>query len=345
MLLCSPEPRLASESDYAACRAAIATGSRSFYAASRLLPASVRRPAFGLYAFCRLSDDAIDLGGGSLDALRLRLERACERRPLPFAADRAMADLIRRYAVPREVPEALLDGLGWDAEGRRYETLSDLHAYAARVAGSVGVMMCLLMGVRAPQALARACDLGVAMQLSNIARDVGEDARAGRVYLPLAWLAETGLDPDALIAAPAPSAALAAVIARLLAEADRLYARARSGVAELPLSFRPAILAAALIYADIGREIRANNHDSITRRARVSALRKLRWVAQACAAPPLRRVAGPPPLAEAAFLVRAVELSPPWSRAAAREGEGVTGHILRVLAIFERLERAEQFGD
>ena len=77
----------------------------------------------------------------------------------------------------------------------------------------------------------------------------------------------------------------------------------------------------------------------------MSALRKLRWLAQASAATPLRRTAGPPPLAEAAFLVRAVEQSPPWSRATAREGEGVTGHILRVLAIFERLERAEQFGD
>ena len=105
-------------------------------------------------------------------------------------------------------------------------SLEALHGYAARVAGTVGVMMTLLMGVRDAAALARACDLGVAMQLTNIARDVGEDARAGRLYLPLDWLDEAGVDRDRFLAAPAPSPALARVVARLLAEADRLYARA-----------------------------------------------------------------------------------------------------------------------
>eukprot|EP01037_Dinobryon_pediforme_P021714 gene21714-22658_t len=124
-----------------------------------------------------------------------RLARARDGRPLPFPADRAMADLMRTYAIPREVPEALLEGLGWDTDGRRYETLDDLLAYATRVAGTVGIMMTLLMGVREPEALARACDLGCAMQLTNIARDVGEDARAGRLYLPHTWLREQGIDP------------------------------------------------------------------------------------------------------------------------------------------------------
>ena len=98
------------------------------------------------------------------------------------------------------MPDALFEGLQWDCEGRRYEDLEALHAYAARVAGAVGVMMALLMGVRDADALARACDLGVAMQLTNIARDVGEDARAGRLYLPLDWLREAGLDPAAFLA-------------------------------------------------------------------------------------------------------------------------------------------------
>lgn len=176
------DPSLASLSDHAECRAAIRVGSRSFYAASRLLPAGVRRSAFGLYAFCRLSDDAVDLGGGSTDALerlRDRLARAAEGRPLPCPADRAMADLMRRHAISRAVPEALLEGFAWDAEGRTYDTLDGLLDYAARVAGAVGVMMTLLMGERSPEALARAADLGVAMQLTNIARDVGEDAQLG----------------------------------------------------------------------------------------------------------------------------------------------------------------------
>ena len=116
--------------------------------------ASVRRPAFGLYAFCRLSDDAVDLEGGAtaaLERLRDRLVRAGEGRPLPLAADRAMADLLRRSGIPLAVPLALLEGLAWDAEGRTYERLDDLFDYAARVAGTVGVMMTLLMGVRSRQ--------------------------------------------------------------------------------------------------------------------------------------------------------------------------------------------------
>ncbi len=159
---------------------------------------AVRRPAFALYAFCRLSDDAIDLEGGEAEALaRLskRLDaRLCRVAPTtipPIAPSPiSCATITFRASCPTRCSRAS----GWDCEGRRYATLEDLHAYAARVAGTVGVMMTLLMGVRDPHALARACDLGVAMQLTNIARDVGEDARAGRLYLPLEWLEEAGLD-------------------------------------------------------------------------------------------------------------------------------------------------------
>ena len=121
---------------------------------------------------------------------------------MPAPADRALADIVHRYAIPRALPEALLEGLEWDARAQRYEDLDALCAYAARVAGSVGAIMSVLMGVRAPEVVARACDLGIAMQLTNIARDVGEDARRGRVYLPLQWLRSAGIDPDAFIAAP-----------------------------------------------------------------------------------------------------------------------------------------------
>ena len=261
MPLSSPNADFADAKDYAACRAAIRQGSRTFFAASLLLPARVRQPAYGLYAFCRLSDDAIDLDGGSpfaLDRLRDRLARAYEGRPLPVAADRAMADVVRRFAIPRALPEALFDGLAWDAQGRRYEDLIDLQDYAARVAGAVGAMMTLMMGVRTPEALARACDLGVAMQLTNIARDVGEDARAGRLYLPLRWLREAGIDAEAFLANPVLSPQLQGVIARLLTEADALYDRARGGIALLPIACRPAILTAARLYAEIGRAARTS---------------------------------------------------------------------------------------
>ena len=345
MLPSSRESRFASARDDQACREAIRTGSRSFYAASWLLPERVRRPAFGLYAFCRLSDDAVDLGqccDDELARLRIRLERVYAGRPADHPADRAMADLVRTYHVPREAPEALLEGLAWDCEGRRFETIEDLHDYAARVAGTVGVMMTLLMGVREPAALARACDLGVAMQLTNIARDVGEDARNGRCYLPLGWLAEAGLDVSDLLRDPAPSPALASVVARLLAEADRLYQRAREGVARLPFACRPAILAASTIYAEIGREVERSNYNSIDVRARVRAERKVSLLLQSCfLAPSLSVGHAPPPLEATAFLVDAVHRL----RGAAAERYSVRAHALRVLAIFERLERAEQYGD
>ena len=140
-----------------------------------------------------------------------------------------MADLMRRTRFRATLPEALLEGLAWDAEGRVYETLDDLLDYAARVAGAVGVMMTLIMGVRSTEALARACDLGVAMQLTNIARDVGEDARMGRIYLPREWLREAGIDAAAFLADPTPEARVGALVARLLEEASRPLCEGRAG--------------------------------------------------------------------------------------------------------------------
>lgn len=344
----SPDVAFAARDDHAACREAIRQGSRSFFAASLILPRRVRAPAYGLYAFCRLSDDAVDVEGGSfsaLERLRERLASAYEGRPYPVAADRAMADLVRRYAIPRAVPEALLDGLAWDAEGRRYETLDELHDYAARVAGTVGVMMTLMMGVREPQTLARACDLGIAMQLTNIARDVGEDARAGRLYLPLCWLRAAGVDPEEFLARPGATPALKSVVARLLAEADALYTRARRGIAQLPLSCRPAILAAAMLYAEIGRELEGRYAlDSITQRARVGGARKLALVARASIASPWLSDGAPiAPLDAAMFLIEAVARHPVRPLCGAENG--AVPQFLRVLEIFERLERAERYGD
>jgi phytoene synthase len=154
------------------------------------------------------------------------------------------------------LPEALLEGLAWDAEGgRRYEDLPALEAYAARVAGSVGCMMAVLMGVRDRAALARACDLGVAMQLTNIARDVGEDARAGRLYLPLRWLREAGVDGDEWLVRPVFDPAVAGVVRRLLLAADELYRRAGAGIAALPSDAGPESAPPGLLYAGIGREV------------------------------------------------------------------------------------------
>jgi 15-cis-phytoene synthase len=345
----SPEPSLASVRDYEECRSAIRNGSRSFYTASRLLPAAVRFPAFGLYAFCRLSDDAVDLDGGSnaaLERLRNRLMRASEGRPLPHAADRTMADLLRLHAIPPAVPLSLLEGLAWDAEGRTYERLEDLFDYSVRVAGTVGVMMTLLMGVRSRRALARACDLGVAMQLTNIARDVGEDARIGRLYLPRQWLREAGVDAVEWIADPVPCDGIRSAVVRLLDTARTLYSRANAGIALLPAPCRPAILAAALIYAEIGREVERSGHDPVTWRARVSGVRKLRLLARAVAASPwLGSDGSAPPLEGARFLIDAVADGGERPRRAPSTLAGWRDSLVGVLGTFERLERVQRFGE
>jgi 15-cis-phytoene synthase len=270
-----------------ACRALMRGGSKSFFLASLALPLRVRAPATALYAFCRVADDAIDTSpvpARALDQLRGRLDAIYAGAPGPEIADRALAQVVAAKELPRTLLDALLEGFAWDAEGRRYETVEDLHAYGARVAGTVGAMMALVMETRDPRALARACELGVAMQLTNIARDVGEDARNGRLYLPLAWMREAGLDPEAWLAAPRFDARVAAVVARLLAEAERLYARAECGVSELPRDCRPAIQAARLVYAEIGHAVAAAGLDSVHQRAVVGRGRKLALLLRSCSA-------------------------------------------------------------
>ncbi len=267
--------------DMAFCREAIRTGSLSFHAASRLLPASVRDPALALYAFCRLADDAVDDSDAKAPAvlaLRDRLDLVYAGRPRNAPADRAFAAVVDDFAMPRALPEALLEGLAWDAFGRRYESLSDLMTYCARVASAVGAMMCVLMRVRNADALARACDLGLAMQLTNIARDVGEDARAGRLYLPLEWLQEAGVTPAAFLANPASSPGLRQLTRRLLEEADTLYRRSEAGISALPLICRPGIFAARHVYAGIGLQVARQGYDSITARARTTGFQKLGWL-------------------------------------------------------------------
>jgi len=342
------EPGLATAADRAACRAAIRQGSRSFHAASLLLPPGVRQPAYALYAFCRLADDAIDRDAGgalALARLRRRLDRAYAGRPQPGAIDRALADVLAGYRIPRALPEALLEGLAWDASGRRYDGLPDLQAYAVRVAGTVGAMMALLMGVRAPDAIARACDLGVAMQLTNIARDVGEDARAGRLYLPADWLRSAGIDPDAWLAAPRFDPAVALVVARLLHSAETFYQRALPGMAALPRGCRPAIRAAAALYREIGQEVARRGFDSVSRRAVVPTPRQAWLLARTAAVSPWPGAgAEAPPLDAARFLIDAVAAAPLPSPAAAPPvrpvAAGESG-VAWVTELFLRLEQRE----
>ena len=300
--------------DMAHCREAIRTGSLSFHTASRLLPARVRDPALALYAFCRLADDAVDDSddkGPAVLALRDRLDLVYQGRPRNAPADRAFAAVVQDFDMPRALPDALLEGLAWDAVGRRYATFPDLRAYCARVASAVGAMMCVLMRVRNADALARACDLGLAMQLTNIARDVGEDARAGRLYLPLDWLAAEGLHTDDLLGHPVADHRTRRLTQRLLSEADALYTRSEAGVSALPLAVRPGIFAARHVYAGIGGAVARLGHDSITARARTTGRQKLGWLglslirSAGTVIMPNSAVLHAPPMPEVVFLVDA----------------------------------------
>lgn len=339
-----PEP-CSSQADLAACRELLRNGSRTFLAASLLLPRAVHEPACALYAFCRLADDAVDDRDHHADAvasLRERLQRAYAGTPMPHAADRALADVVARFAIPRALPEALLEGFEWDAAGRRYDTFDELCDYAARVAGSVGAMMSLLMGARGAEAVARACDLGVAMQLSNIARDVGEDARMGRLYLPRQWLRQAGIDPDAWLANPVFSTALGGVVQRLLNAADVLYRRVDAGVALLPLGCRPGINAARYLYADIGHAVHRGGLNSVDCRAVVPPLRKLQLVGRALLKLRPSRARVPlPPSAATRWLVDAAAAAAP-AHGSVVPWWNVKRRAIWTLELFEQLERRDR---
>jgi phytoene synthase len=295
-----------------------------------------------------MADDAVDLGANraaALADLRGRLQRIYAGAPDEIAADRAFADVVREYQIPIAYPEALLEGFEWDALNRRYQTLTELNAYAVRVAGVVGAMMAMVMGVRDAKLVARACDLGVAMQLTNIARDVGEDARNGRVYLPLQWLDEAGVEPQALGSSPVFDESLGRVVSRLLSEAESLYSRSEAGLAKLPLACRPGMYAARLLYAEIGHELARRKLDSVNHRAVVQWHRKARLIGGAVYAATVQRAPErcEEVLAEAGYLLESLPESPmamPKPRRARTPGIGE--RVVWVVDLFERLERLER---
>lgn len=293
------------------CADLLRRGSKSFSMAAKLLPARTRPQVTAFYAFCRVADDAIDQSEDperALAQLHRRIDAIYRGEPNDDPVDRALAWVVESAEIPRPLLDALLEGFAWDLEECRYERLEQTLAYAARVASVVGVIMTLIMGVRERETLARACDLGAAMQLTNIARDVGEDARLGRLYLPAQWLREEGVDPEAFMRSPTPEPGVRRATARLLAEAARLYERARAGIPALPRDCRPAIRAASLIYGDIGRVIALREHDSVTGRAYTSMGSKLWLLARAWLGSVRADGAAwaEPPLPEVAFLVDAV---------------------------------------
>jgi phytoene synthase len=234
-------------------------------------------------------------------------------KPENHASDRCFAELVRFYEMPKALPMALLEGMQWDAEERKYKTLSELRSYCARVASTVGVMMCVLMRVRDKDILARACDLGVAMQLTNIVRDIGEDARSDRIYIPTDWMREKNLDITDFLKSPKPSKELGSIAKRLLQEASRLYRRSETGLFGLPTSCQPGIYAARYIYEGIGAHIEAVQYDSISQRAMTSKSEKITLLAfsflktLSSKIAPVSAVVHAPALSEVKFLVNSAQ--------------------------------------
>lgn len=274
-------------------RDSIARGSKSFAAASRLLPGSVRDGAHLLYAWCRHCDDRIDgqrLGHAHgapeppstavLGELVEQTRRALAGEDVDEVPFRALGQVVAQHRIPHAYPLAHLEGFAMDARGERYQALEDTVRYSYHVAGVVGVMMAHVMGVRDRATLDRAADLGIAFQLTNIARDVLDDAAVGRIYLPEAWLAEQGVDPDG-IADARHRGAVAAVVARLLDVAEGYYESADAGIGRLPWQSAWAIATAKFVYRDIGRIVRARGPRAWDRRARVASGKKVFWMAAA----------------------------------------------------------------
>jgi phytoene synthase len=271
--------------------ALLAAGSKSFALAGRLLPAACRDDAAVLYAFCRRADDAIDLvppaaQPEAVRRLRAELDAVFQGRPQSHPTLAAFQELARRRRIPRLYADELVAGFAMDAAGHRYRSWADLRLYCYRVAGVVGLMMCHVMGISDERRLANAAALGMAMQLTNINRDVAEDWAHGRLYIPEEVCGLAGphgpLDPGLARSLPA-----------LEREARRLYRLGQSGLGAL--SFRAALCvrAAALIYGDIGRIVASRGYDVTAPRAVVSLHRKLWLLVRAAAHEGARRLFRP----------------------------------------------------
>lgn len=279
----------ASSLDHGDYRRVIRLHSRSFSLAARLLPRRLRSDVEKLYAWCRLCDDAVDRAPTQAEAAaRLQqlwedVERIYAGQPCTQPGSRWLAELVAKYGIPKQYPLALLEGMRSDLEGSGIRDEQALLLYCHRAAGTVGLMMCSLLGVSDPRALRCADALGIAMQLTNIARDVHEDWQAGRCYLPQSWF---GGPPTR--DTPLTNGLVKPHVARILEMSETHYRIGLRGVPYLPENCRFSIRIAAKLYAEIGQVIRRNACHVLGTRARVPWSRKMWILAQELLVTPVR---------------------------------------------------------
>lgn len=265
------------------CEAITRAHARTFALASSFLPPVKRRGAFAVYAFCRLADDIVDRNRGKetallqaeLDAYRAGVAEAIAGRP-EGPVFRELWRCVREFGVPADVLEELLNGVARDVQPQRYATWAELSVYCEGVAASVGAMCTYIFGVAGDaavreRALRYARTLGVAMQVTNILRDVGEDAQIGRCYLPDDVLSAFGLSAERVLHDPTvkDDPKWRAMMRHEVARARALYRAAAPGIALLEPDAQRCARACADGYEAILGAIEANGYDSISTRARV----------------------------------------------------------------------------
>lgn len=254
------------------------------YAASFLWPPRVRRPIVALFSFFADVAARIDRSErtpAALDDLDERLARLFSDAPLRDELDREVREVARGFQLPEALFARVRDAHAWDVDGRRYATEDALLDYVTRRFGAVSCAVSAVLGARKAGSLERACDLGAAIGLTWIASRVGEDARAGRVYLPLEWLDEAGVDVDTWLIAPGFSSAVGTVIERTLSSADGLFLRADPGLSELPFDCRAAARVCRYLGTALGSEVERAGYDTIRARAELPLTRVTRLIARA----------------------------------------------------------------
>jgi phytoene synthase len=275
-----------SATDAEVCRALVRRHARTFALASRLLPQEKRRGAFALYATCRAADDIVDLGSptqaaGRLDELWRRTQESL-RGPSSDPVLRELAWAVNRFQVPVVALQELFEGLRRDLVHVGVDSWSDLEHYCEGVAGCVGEMVCAVFGVRPGadhrRVVRQARTLGVAMQLTNILRDVGEDARRGRCYLPADELAQFGLSREVVLGADMGQhwTAWRSFMAFQIERARRRYDEAIQGVAFLEPDAVAGALACAGGYAEILRAIERREYDTLSARVFAPRFQQIR---------------------------------------------------------------------
>ncbi len=267
--------------DYEACRRLNAQHGKTYYFSTLFFPPLLRRQVHALYGFVRYPDELVDNPALGIDPVRALADyradtlHALQTGQSDLPVLRAFADMARQVGMTADYPLAFLDAMAMDLTRTRYQTFDDLLCYTYGSASVVGLMMCCLFGVEGEDTLHHAYDLGLAMQLTNFWRDIGEDYHLrGRIYLPREDMDQFGYT-EAMLAEGIVNHQFRALLAFEIARARDCYASADKGIPQLPLPAQRPVRLARVLYSRILDKIEDADYDVFRRRVRTSALEKV----------------------------------------------------------------------